>query len=266
MEINKFKFKKSFGQNFLIDKNITKKIANIVDEKADSLVIEIGCGDGRLTKELCEKYNQVLGYEIDLEVKDYLEDNLKAYNNYKIIFDDFLKRTVKNDIKDYNYKRLYIIANLPYYITTPIIEKIINENLNQDKMIFMVQKEVGDRLSAKPSTKEYNSLSVYLNYLFDIKKEFIVNRNSFLPKPNVDSIVVSFTKKKNKYKVLNEELFYKLIRDSFKFKRKTIKNNLKDYDLEKISKVLNKYNKDLTTRAEQLNIEIFCDIANELSI
>ena len=266
MEINKFKFKKSFGQNFLIDKNITKKIANIVDEKADSLVIEIGCGDGRLTKELCEKYNQVLGYEIDLEVKDYLEDNLKAYNNYKIIFDDFLKRTVKNDIKDYNYKRLYIIANLPYYITTPIIEKIINENLNQDKMIFMVQKEVGDRLSAKPSTKEYNSLSVYLNYYFDIKKEFIVNRNSFLPKPNVDSIVVSFTKKKNKYKVLNEELFYKLIRDSFKFKRKTIKNNLKDYDLEKISKVLNKYNKDLTTRAEQLNIEIFCDIANELSI
>lgn len=261
-----FKFKKKYGQNFLIQKNIIKKIISISENKSPSLVIEIGCGDGRLTKELCEKYNQVLGYEIDLEVKDYLEDNLKAYNNYKIIFDDFLKRTVKNDIKDYNYKRLYIIANLPYYITTPIIEKIINENLNQDKMIFMVQKEVGDRLSAKPSTKEYNSLSVYLNYLFDIKKEFIVNRNSFLPKPNVDSIVVSFTKKKNKYKVLNEELFYKLIRDSFKFKRKTIKNNLKDYDLEKISKVLNKYNKDLTTRAEQLNIEIFCDIANELSI
>lgn len=266
MEIKNFRFKKNFGQNFLIDKNITKKIANIITEKDNSLVIEIGTGDGRLTKELCELYTKVIGYEIDTEVKKYLEDNLKNYNNYQIIFGDFLKRNIKEDIKEIDYKKLYIIANLPYYITTPIIEKIINENLNQEKMIFMVQKEVGDRFCATPGNKEYNSLSVYLNYLFDVKKEFIVNRNSFLPKPNVDSIVISFTKKTNKYNVNNEEMFYKLVRNSFRFKRKTIKNNLKDYDLEKIENVLKKYNKNLSTRAEQLDIEIFCDISNELSI
>ena len=265
MEIKDFRFKKNFGQNFLIDKNITKKIAESIEEKENSLVIEVGCGDGRLTKELCKNYSQVLCYEIDKEVEPYLKDNLKEYNNYSVIFGDFLNKDINRDVENYKFDNLYIIANLPYYITTPIIEKIISSKINPKIMIFMVQKEVGDRFSAKPGTKEYNSLTVYLNYYFNIKKEFIVNRNSFLPKPNVDSIIVSFKRKERTIEVINEELFFKLVKDSFKFKRKTLKNNLINYDLEIINKVLNKYNLDLTVRAEQISLYIFCDIANNLN-
>ena len=237
MEIKNFKFKKKYGQNFLIDSNITNKIANVIKDKANSLVIEIGCGDGRLTKQLCNYYDKVLCYEIDEEVIPYLKDNLKEYNNYNVILGDFLKRDVNLDIKLFKYDKLYVVANLPYYITTPIIEKIINSKIDADTLVFMVQKEVGDRFSAKVGTKEYSSLSVYLNYYYDIKKEFIVKRNSFLPK---------------------------LVRDSFKFKRKNIRNNLKEYNLEVIEKVLNKYNYDLNVRAEALSINIFVDIANNL--
>ncbi len=260
-----FKFKKKYGQNFLIDKNITNKIAIIINDKDDSLVIEIGPGDGRLTKELCKNFTNVLCYEIDNELEPLLNNNLKQYNNKKIIFCDFLKRDILNDIKEYKYKKLYVIANLPYYITTPIIEKIIDSNILIDQMVFMVQKEVGDRFVAKPNSRDYNSLTIYLNYYFDIKKEFIVNRNSFMPKPNVDSIVVSFKSKENKNILINETLFFKLVRDSFKFKRKNIRNNLKEYDLNIIENILKKYNFDLTVRAEQLSLEIFCDLANNLS-
>lgn len=263
--MNKFNFKKKYGQNFLIDKNIVNKIVKDIMIKDKAMALEIGCGDGKLTKVLCQKFSYVLGYEIDLEVKDYLLENLKDYNNYDIIFEDFLKRDIKNDIK-YKYDSLYIIANLPYYITTMIIEKIMNSNLNFKLMRVMVQKEVGNRFCAKPGTKEYNALTVYLNYKYDIKKEFIVKKDCFYPKPKVDSMIVSFYRKENKYEVLDEDLFKKLVRDSFRFKRKTLKNNLKNYDLDTISKVLKKYNLKLNVRAEQLDIEIFCEIVNSLSI
>ena len=153
---------------------------------------------------------------------------------------------------------------MPYYITTPIIIKLIETKIDFDKIVVMVQKEVGDRFKAKPKTKEYNSLSVFLSYYFNITKILDVSRNVFMPKPNVDSIVVCFTKKVDKLKVNNEELFFKLIKDSFKQKRKNLRNNLKGYDLENISKTLSKYNLDLTVRAEALPLEIFVDIANNL--
>ena len=129
MEIKNFKFKKKYGQNFLIDSNITNKIANVIKDKTNSLVIEIGCGDGRLTKQLCNYYDKVLCYEIDEEVIPYLKDNLKTFNNYNVILGDFLKRDVISDIKSFKYDKLYVVANLPYYITTPIIEKIISSNI-----------------------------------------------------------------------------------------------------------------------------------------
>ena len=129
----------------------------------------------------------------------------------------------------------------------------------------MVQKEVGDRFLAAPGMKEYNSLTVYLNYYFNIKKLFLVSRNVFVPKPNVDSMVVSLVKKENQLKVINESLFFQLVRDSFQFKRKTLKNNLKRYDLDKIEKVLRTYQLDLTVRAEQLSLEMFVAISNALA-
>lgn len=262
--MNSFNFKKKYGQNFLIDENIVKKIVDI-PVKPNSLVIEIGTGDGRLTKYLCSKFDKVIGYEIDNDVKERLFSNLKDYDNYQVYFDDFLKRNVIEDIKNENYDNLYVVANLPYYITTPILEKLINLNIDFELVRVMVQKEVGDRFCASVGTKNYGSLTVYLNYNFDVKREFVVSRNSFFPKPNVDSLVVSFYKK-NRIMINNLEVFYKLVRDSFKYKRKTLKNNLNGYDLDLIQTVLNSYNFDLSVRAEQIPIEVFCEISNKISI
>ena len=203
-------------------------------------------------------------YEIDETLKPILFENMKDVDNFKVNFIDFLKSDVNNDLKEFNYKKIYVVANLPYYITTPIILKIIEDKINVDKIVVMVQKEVGDRFKAEPNSKDYGSLSVYLNYYFNVKKIMDVSRNIFVPIPNVDSIVVEFTKKDNKYILNNEELFFNLVRDSFRQKRKTLKNNLKGYDLDKINDVLNKYNMDLSIRAEQLPINIFVDIANNL--
>lgn len=262
MELKDFHFKKKYGQNFIIDKNIIYSIIKKSEIDKDTFVIEIGPGSGALTSELGKVAKNVIAYEIDESLKDILENNISS--NTKIIYGDFLKADVLFDIKEYDYKKLYVVANLPYYITTPIIIKLIEDKIPVDKIVVMVQKEVGNRFKATPNTKDYNSLSIFLNYYFDVNKLLDVSRNVFIPKPNVDSIVVSFTKKDEKLPLKNEEIFFKLIRDSFKQKRKTLKNNLKEYDLEKIEKILTKYDKDLSVRAEALPIEVFVDIANNL--
>lgn len=258
-----FNFKKKFGQNFIVDKNIIHSIISKSNIDKDTLVIEIGPGAGSLTTELDEVAGHIIAYEIDKTLKPILET--KNLKNTTIIYEDFLKRNVLEDIKKYNYQKIYVVANLPYYITTPIIIKLIEDKLNIDKIVVMVQKEVGDRFKAKPNTKEYNSLSIFLNYYYTVEKLLDVSKNVFIPKPNVDSIVISLTKKEDKIKVNNEKLFFKLVRDSFKQKRKTLKNNLKGYNLEKIEEVLKKHNLDLTVRAETLPIEIFAEIANNLN-
>ena len=264
MEASNFNFKKKFGQNFIIDENIIKSIITKSDIDENTLVIEIGVGAGALTIGLSQFAKNVLCYEIDETLKQVLDVTLKNEKNVDIIYKDFLQADIKNDIKKYEYKKIYVIANLPYYITTPIIMRIIESKIDVDKIVVMVQKEVGDRFKASPNTKDYNSLSVFLNYYFDIKKLLDVSRDVFMPKPNVDSIVVEFKKKENIYKVKNEDFFFKLIRDSFVQKRKTIRNNLKGYDLDKIETVLKKHNFDLSVRAEQLPIEIFVELANYL--
>ena len=259
-----FTFKKKFGQNFLKDQNILDKIVNKSEVDKDTLVIEIGVGAAALTKTVAPNAYKVLGYEIDTTLKPILEDKLKEYNNIDIIYDDFLNRNVNEDIKKYNYKKLYVIANLPYYITTPIITKLIDDNVNVDKMVVMVQKEVGDRFNAKPDTKNYNSLTVFLNYYFDINKLMDVSRKCFVPEPNVDSVIIELKRKETKYNVQNEKIFFKLVRDAFTHKRKNLRNNLKGYDLEKIENVLKEYNLDLNVRAEHLTIDQFINISNEL--
>lgn len=263
--MNDFNFKKSLGQNFLQDKNILENIVATANVSGNSLTIEIGAGSGNLTKEIAKVSKHVLCYEIDTRLENILDESLKDYNNIHIIFDDFLKRDIKEDIKNYEYDNLYLIANLPYYITTPIIEKIIESNLSFQKIVVMIQKEVGERFNAKPGMKEYNSLTVYLNYYFDLKKEFIVSRNCFIPKPNVDSIVISLVNKKDLLYLKDIDNFNKLLKDSFKFKRKTIRNNLKNYDLTIVEKVLNKYNFNLNTRAEDLPLIVFVDLSNNLA-
>ncbi len=256
---NDFKFKKKYGQNFILDSNILKKIVDSASIKTNTLVIEIGCGAGGLTKLIKEKTNLFIGYEID---KD-LEPILSTIDS-NIIYDDFLKREIKKDIKSINYGNLIIIGNLPYYITTPIISKIINENLNIDEMIIMVQKEVGDRFLAEPNSKNYGSLTIYLNYYFNIIKLFDVSRNVFIPKPNVDSVVLKLEKRKELQKIDDLDLFFKLIKDSFRQRRKTLKNNLKEYNYKIIKEVLKSNDFEDSVRAEQIPIEVYVRIVNKL--
>ena len=253
------KAKKYYGQNFLKNEEIIKNITDLVNPGENDLIIEIGPGRGALTKFLIKKNCDLVCIEIDTDLKVYLDKYQSK--KCKIIYEDILNVDLNEITKV--YQNVFVVGNLPYYITSPILEYLIN-SIKAQKMVFMVQKEVGDRLSAKVGTKEYSSLSVYLNYYYDIKKEFIVKRNCFLPSPNVDSVVVSFKKKDKMLEVYDEKLFFKLVRDSFKFKRKNIRNNLKEYNLVVIEKVLKKYNFDLNVRAEAISIDIFVDIANNL--
>ena len=256
------KFKKKYGQNFLQDKTLINKIVNYIPLEKDDLVIEIGPGAGAITKELVNKC-QVVAYEIDEELKETLNKEITS-DNINIIWDDFLKRNVLDDIKKYSYNNLYIIANLPYYITTPIITKIITDKMPVKTILVMVQKEVADRLSGAPGNKEYGSITVYLNYFFKIKKVFNVSKNMFYPKPKVDSTIISLEKKNEKLYVKDENKFLDFIRDCFKYKRKTIKNNLKEYNLDVVARILEKYGYTLDVRAEALSLEIFVDLFNNI--
>lgn len=259
-----FDFKKMFGQNFIVDENIIRNIVTKACIDSDTLVIEIGPGAGSLTYYLAKSAKAVLCYEIDTRLKPILQNTLQEFDNVSILYKDFLKANVIEDLKGYDYQKLYVVANLPYYVTTPIIVKLIEDGIFVDKMVLMVQKEVGNRFKAVPGSKDYGSLSVFLNYYFDIHKLLDVSKNVFLPKPNVDSIVVELKKKEMRDSVLDLDFFFQLIRDSFKQKRKTLRNNLSHYDLEKISLVLKKHGYDLSVRAEQLSLEIFIEIANIL--
>lgn len=262
IEKENFHFKKKFGQNFIVDENIIDAIIKKAEINKNVSVMEIGPGAGSLTYKLASTSKEVLCYEIDETVKPILEENLKEFKNVKIIYEDFLKADVKKEIQAIK-NTLYVVSNLPYYITTPIIMKIIEDRLPVTKMIFMVQKEVGDRFKASVGTKDYNSLTIYLNYYFTVRKILDVSRNVFMPKPNVDSIVLEFTKKNCRPNV-KEEIFFPLVRDSFRQKRKTLRNNLKNYNLKKIEEVLHSYGYDLNVRAENLSMEIFIAIANAL--
>lgn len=253
-----FKFKKKYGQNFLIDNNVLEKIVSNLKVTNNDLIVEIGPGSGNLTKKLINFNSKIIAYEIDLDTKDYL--NMISYQDLLIYYDDILKRNVKEDISKVVYEDLYIIGNLPYYITTPIIEKLTKENLNPKEMYFMVQKEVAERLSAKPKSKQYGYITVLLNYYYDVTKIFDVNRTSFYPAPKVDSSIIRL-KLHNKYNIKDENKFINLIKNSFAHKRKTLLNNLYMYDKEIIKIILLKNNYNLMVRAEELPIEIFLEIS-----
>lgn len=259
-------FKKKFGQNFLKRKVVVERIADVCSLTKDDLVIEVGPGGAILTQELAKRAGHVLAYEIDEDLKVQLTNKLSEFSNVDILFQDFLNSSLEYDISRFSYSNLYFISNVPYYITTPIIMKIVNSNLNFKKICMMVQKEVGNRFCASPGSREYGSISVFLSYFYDVKKEFLVSRKEFVPEPNVDSVVISFTKKNTLLDLKDKDLFFKVVRDSFQFKRKNLRNNLKKYDLNIICSVLQDYGYDLTVRAEQLSVEIFVAIANALAI
>ena len=254
----KFNYKKSLGQNFLKDQNIINKIVESINPSSNDLIIEIGPGAGSLTKELVKKDCDVICFEIDTRLKEVL-DNIDC-NNLKVIYSDFLKVNIYEFIKK-KYDKLFFVGNLPYYITTAIINKIAEET-DPYEITIMIQKEVAERFMAKPYSREYGSLSVFLQYNFDIEKICTVSKNCFEPIPKVDSMVIKLKRKDNNF-VKDKEFFYKLIKDAFKQKRKNLRNNLKSYNLEKMEIILNGINKNLTNRAEELSVEDFINISNK---
>lgn len=263
--IYNFDFKKNLGQNFLIDDTVTEKIATAIEYKKNNLVIEIGPGSGVLTKKLLKRADFVILYEVDTRLSRILKRELREFDNYEIIWGDFLYSDVKSDIEKYNYENIYIVANLPYYITTPIISKFIMETIPAREIVIMIQKEVADRLSADVGTREYGQITTILNYYFDIEKILEVDRTAFYPTPSVDSAVVKITRKEKYLELASFEHFNRLVKDAFQFKRKNIKNNLiKRYDLDVVNSVLIKYGFTLSDRSENIPYYVFVEMSNEL--
>lgn len=256
---NNLNAKKQFGQNFLIDNNILNKIAHSASINSDTVIVEIGPGMGALTEKLLEKAYKVICYEIDTDMvhilqnrfSDYIKDN-KLVINHK----DFLKADLEKDLE--GYKNIKVVANLPYYITTPILIKICEELTELDEMIVMMQKEVALRICGKPSTKDYNALSVLIQYNHEAFLLFDVGRGCFYPEPDVTSSIVKIKKINPILKPINEEFFYTFNRNIFKQRRKTLVNNLKQsytYTKEEIEEVLNNLSLSLTIRSEALKVE-----------
>ena len=224
IKLNNFKFNKKFGQNFIFDKNLLNAIIDDSNITKQDDVLEIGPGAGTLTKVIASKAKKVVSYEIDTNLKPILEENLKNVENAYIIFSDALKTDIK-EIES-NFEGEYkIVANLPYYITTPLIFKFLQQTNKVQTMSIMVQKEVGDRLTAKAGDDEYGSISVVLDFYANVKILRNVPRRMFVPAPNVDSCVVQIEFVKNKYDA-NADTFEKIVKSAFLNRRKTLANNL----------------------------------------
>lgn len=214
--------KKHFGQNFIIDPSVVRNIAR--HSGSGPLVLEVGPGLGALTQQLALNYDKVIAYEIDDHMVEILKESLEGIDNVEVILQDFLKA----DLSQYTEK-VAVCANLPYYITTPLLFKLME--LDVVNMTLMVQKEIGDRLCAKPQTKDYSSLTIKMQYYFDIKTVMHVSKESFSPRPNVESIIIQLTPKEHSLPY-DETKFFEFVRACFQFRRKTLNNNLKTLELD----------------------------------
>ncbi|MBO7085891.1 MAG: 16S rRNA (adenine(1518)-N(6)/adenine(1519)-N(6))-dimethyltransferase RsmA [Bacilli bacterium] len=261
--------KKKFGQNFITSSAILEHIIKVANITKDDYVLEIGPGLGSLTEFLAINAKAVIAYEIDTDMVNILSKTISKYNNVTIINKDFLDVDIDLDIdKLFNgANNVKVVANIPYYITTPILFKLLASNKISD-MYFMMQKELGQRLSGKPKTKDYNALSVIMNYKSNAKIEFDVPRNFFFPVPNVDSILLSVKRKKNDYSVDNEDEFFRFVEALFGMRRKTIVNNLSSskchFDKELIKNSLNSLNLKESARAEELDLDMIIKLYKEL--
>ncbi len=268
-----FSFKKSLGQNFLIDPNILRNITEYAGLSKDTGAIEIGPGIGALTEHLARTSGKVVAFEIDQRLIPILDDTLSPYNNVKIVNEDILEADVKAIISEEfkGYEDIMVVANLPYYVTTPIILKLLIERLPIRGICVMLQKEVGARISANPGTKEYGSLSIAIQYYTEAEMVMTVPKTVFMPQPNVDSAVIRLTKReKPAVDVIDEDFFFTITRSSFAQRRKTILNNLSSQlpegkeKKELIVEALEKAGIDPTRRGETLSIQEFGVLSDTL--
>lgn len=260
---------KRLGQNFLINDEVINNIVKASNIQKDDLVIEIGPGLGTLTSELLECAGKVIAIELDEKMIPILNDRFKLYNNFELINEDVLKVDLNKLINDnmVDLSKAKVVANLPYYITTPIIMKLLEEKLNIESITVMVQKEVADRITAEPGDKLSGSITYSVNYYAEAEKIAFVDKSSFIPAPEVDSEVIKLQiKKEPKVYVGNEQLFFKIIKASFMQRRKTLLNGLSNSgivkDKEKLKEILEKLNLSIDVRGEKLTIEEFAKLTN----
>ena len=253
------KAKKSLGQNFLINDTIINQIISLLNVTENDLIIEIGPGKGALTQKLAKLPSEMVGIEIDYDMHIYLD----KINNCQVYYEDILSININDLLNKYDYNNLFIIGNLPYYITTPIIEKLLLENINAKKLIFMVQKEVANRFTALNNSKYFGYMTLFIDYFYDAKYEFTVNRNNFNPIPKVDSAIISLSNYK-KRDIINKDKYFNFLKKCFSQKRKTLKNNLDINEYQKVINILNKYGFDNNVRSEQISQDIFIEIFKEI--
>ncbi|SET74123.1 dimethyladenosine transferase [Oceanobacillus limi] len=266
-----FTFKKSLGQNFLIDSNILRNIIRRAGINDSSGAIEIGPGIGALTEQLAIHANKVVAYEIDQRLLPILKDTLKTYDNIEIIHEDILQADVKKMIQEQfqREQEVNIVANLPYYITTPILMKLLREDLPVSSITVMIQKEVADRMAAKPNSKSYGSLTIAIQYYTFAEVVMNVPKSVFMPQPNVDSSILKLTKRDEPpVQVEDEDYFFQIVQACFAQRRKTLRNNLsshfkEQYTKEEISELLESIGIDGIRRGESLSMEEFATLASE---
>lgn len=241
--------KKKFGQNFIIDPSVVQTIAR--HSGSGPLVLEIGPGLGALTQQLAYNYDEVIAYEIDPHMVEILKESLDGLENVSVILEDFLKA----DLSQLQDTPMDVCANLPYYITTPLLFRLME--LPVKRMTLMVQKEIGDRLSAMPGTKDYNALSIQIQYYFDVKVAMHVSKESFHPRPNVESVVLTLSPTNNTMPY-DEKAFFEFLKACFQFRRKTLLNNLKTLKLDKdLSQTLIDLGFEVNVRADALTFDDF---------
>ena len=260
-----FRFNKAFGQNFIFDTNFLRSIIDKVDA-AGKNVLEIGAGAGTLTSIICEKASKVVSFEIDNNLKPILEENLKEYNNVEVVFGDIMKFTIEEIESKFDGDYI-MIANLPYYITTPIIFKFLENATRLKSMTIMVQEEVAERLVASPNTKEYGAITPAIDYRATAKIIKRVGRNMFTPVPNVDSAIVKIDFDNNKFEIKSTKILDDTIKAVFAMRRKTILNNLKSYfkySSEDIEKILQVANIEKSARGETLSTSQLVELANAI--
>ena len=263
-----FKFSKNLGQNFLMDKNIIDKIVEGTEINAEDTVIEIGPGIGVITQEAANRAKKVIAVEIDKSLIPILGETLAEHDNIKIINEDILKLDLNKIIDEENAESVKIIGNLPYYITTPIIMKILNDEVKAKSITVMMQKEVAERIKAEPGTKTYGAISVAVQYSCLVKKIADVPRTVFVPQPNVDSTVLKLIPRgKGAVEVQDKKLFFECIKAGFGQRRKTLSNSLQTIrgtSKETIIASLNAAGIEPTRRAETLTLEEFGKLSNEV--
>lgn len=260
---------KSLGQNFLVDDNVIENIVESANIAKDDLVIEIGPGLGTLTARLLEKAKKVIAIELDNRMINILNDRFSLYENFELINEDVLKVDLRKLISENKAQKVKVVANLPYYITTPIIMKLLEDKLEIESITVMIQKEVAKRLTAKPGDKLSGAITYSVNYYCEPEEVVTVPNSSFIPEPEVESEVIKLKlRKEPPVQIKNEEIFFKLIKASFMQRRKTLINGITNSEImekEEFRELLKKVGLNENVRGESLSMQDFANIANEMS-